>query len=236
MNIEKIYQDVEILKIENKKLQEELFNEKQQRLEISVVLVEILEKLKTLNIEININKEEVNVSLASTIQPETLTIDIDDTVKEKESLVSTLLDKESILSSMNKESLKDARELEENIENNKLSIEKRNIMNTIVDDIDILSDNDSLLSESEKDIIQSPKINQSVPPLPSNLRQSPMTPIQTLIVETKEEEKPIESIKRNETKIDYKKMKVADLKKLCKEKGIKGFSKMKKQQLIDLLE
>ena len=36
--------------------------------------------------------------------------------------------------------------------------------------------------------------------------------------------------------INYKKIKVVDLKKLCKTRGIKGYSKLKKQQLIDILE
>ena len=36
--------------------------------------------------------------------------------------------------------------------------------------------------------------------------------------------------------IDYKKMKVTELKKLCKERGIKGYSKLKKKELINLLD
>lgn len=35
--------------------------------------------------------------------------------------------------------------------------------------------------------------------------------------------------------VNYKKMKVGDLKKLCKEKGIKGYSKLKKNEVIELL-
>jgi len=35
--------------------------------------------------------------------------------------------------------------------------------------------------------------------------------------------------------IDYSKMKLNDLKKICKEKGIKGYSKLKKNKIIDLL-
>jgi len=35
---------------------------------------------------------------------------------------------------------------------------------------------------------------------------------------------------------NYKKMKVVELKKECKKRGIKGYSKLKKQQLIDVLE
>jgi hypothetical protein len=36
--------------------------------------------------------------------------------------------------------------------------------------------------------------------------------------------------------INYKKMKVPELKKLCKKRKIKGYSKLKKQQLIDILK
>jgi len=36
--------------------------------------------------------------------------------------------------------------------------------------------------------------------------------------------------------INYKKMKVVELKKLCKSRGIKGYSKLKKHQLIDILK
>jgi hypothetical protein len=36
--------------------------------------------------------------------------------------------------------------------------------------------------------------------------------------------------------INYKKMKVVDLKKLCKKRKIKGYSKLKKQQLLDILQ
>lgn len=43
------------------------------------------------------------------------------------------------------------------------------------------------------------------------------------------------SIEKTDTLKDYKKMKVNELKKLCKEKGIKGYSKLKKDQLIELL-
>ena len=35
--------------------------------------------------------------------------------------------------------------------------------------------------------------------------------------------------------MDYSKMKVKELKKLCKERKIKGYSKLKKKELIKLL-
>jgi len=36
-------------------------------------------------------------------------------------------------------------------------------------------------------------------------------------------------------KMDYSKMKVKELKKICKEKKIKGYSKLKKKELIEVL-
>lgn len=36
--------------------------------------------------------------------------------------------------------------------------------------------------------------------------------------------------------MDYLKMSVIELKKICKEKGIKGYSKMKKRELINKLQ
>ena len=36
--------------------------------------------------------------------------------------------------------------------------------------------------------------------------------------------------------MDYSKMKIKELKKLCKERKIKGYSKLKKKELIKLLD
>lgn len=40
----------------------------------------------------------------------------------------------------------------------------------------------------------------------------------------------------NDNSINYRKMKIVDLKKLCKNKGLKNYSKLKKEDLIKLLE
>lgn len=72
-------------------------------------------------------------------------------------------------------------------------------------------------------------IDTTEPPLPSNLRKSPMTPPPQEEDEEVKEEKPVENV-------NYSKMKVAELKKLCKERKIKGYSKMKKKELVELLE
>lgn len=55
------------------------------------------------------------------------------------------------------------------------------------------------------------------------------------IEEEKVEEQKVEE-ETVEENINYSKMKVGDLKKLCKERGIKGFSKMKKKELVELLQ
>ena len=58
-------------------------------------------------------------------------------------------------------------------------------------------------------------------PLPPNLSTTPMPEPSSFI-------EPV-------VVINYKKMKVIQLKKLCKTRGIKGYSKLKKKQLIELL-
>ncbi len=50
-------------------------------------------------------------------------------------------------------------------------------------------------------------------------------------VEVKKEEKEVKSPAK-ETKEDYSKLSLADLKKVAKEKGIKGYSTMKKDELL----
>ena len=55
-------------------------------------------------------------------------------------------------------------------------------------------------------------------------------------VETKTEEKPKEVIVNKETKIDLNILTVAELRELAKKKEIKGYSKMKKEELIENLK
>ena len=52
--------------------------------------------------------------------------------------------------------------------------------------------------------------------------------------EVVEEEKPKKATKKEE-KVDYSKMTVAELKKIAKEKGISGYSTMKKDELVSSL-
>ena len=59
--------------------------------------------------------------------------------------------------------------------------------------------------------------------------------------ETKEDDKEIKEIMINENKpknnksIDYNKYKIRQLKEICKEKGIRGYSKLRKAEIIDLI-
>lgn len=50
------------------------------------------------------------------------------------------------------------------------------------------------------------------------------------------EEKPIPIEEKTTEQVNYSLMKVTELKKLCKERKIKGYSKLKKKELIELLE
>lgn len=128
--------------------------------------------------------------------------------------------------------------------------EKKEIMNQTYNDLDLLSDeeveevpdveeelnsNDSELiitdNDDEKEectdsnipAAPSPTPVQNEAPLPTNLSTSPLPEPMNAEEEEEEEE------------VNYKKMKVGELKKLCKTKGIKGYSKLKKKQLIELL-
>ena len=63
-------------------------------------------------------------------------------------------------------------------------------------------------------------LNIDAPPLPPNLSTSPMPIVEEVV----------------EVVFNYKKMKVKELKAECKRRGIKGYSKLKKKQLIELLQ
>ncbi|MBQ1495896.1 MAG: 30S ribosomal protein S2 [Bacilli bacterium] len=54
--------------------------------------------------------------------------------------------------------------------------------------------------------------------------------------EVKEEKKETKKAEKKETKVDFEKLTVAELKEMAKEKGIEGYSKLKKAELIDALK
>ncbi len=131
--------------------------------------------------------------------------------------------------------------------------EKKEIMNQNYNDLDLLSDNEEIevqddvveeinSNDSELIIVEnddekreevnyhmpkapSPTPIQNEAPLPTNLSTSPLPEP----MNAEEEEEVAEE------EVNYKKMKVGELKKLCKAKGIKGYSKLKKKQVIELL-
>ena len=169
------------------------------------------------SLELTFDEEQV-VSLAPTIVDEEQVVSLAPTIVDEEQVVSlapTIVDEEVLLD------------------------QKFEKMNQIYDDLDLLSDNEEyeeneetseliLIDEDNEELSEDSSIPipppptpvvQQVAPLPSNLSTSPMP----------------EFIEVVEEVINYKKTKVSELKKLCKTRGFKGYSKLKKQQLIDLL-
>jgi len=205
--INQLVEDINMLKIKNENLENQLFSERKQRLEMSVIMVEILETLKKNNIEINMNKVDKKVK--------------EENIKnEKEQIVSNIVEDYDTLSDD---------DITEELNNN--------LPETLIDDIseDIednivkppsprrkkLNNTQQKLETNELVIVE----NYDEPPLPPNLDTSPMTP------ENEIEDENVETVET----YNYKKMKVGELKKLCKKRGFKGFSKLKKDQLIELL-
>jgi hypothetical protein len=146
---------------------------------------------------------------------------------------------------------------EEEKEEDTIMEQKLHVMNETYDDLDLLSDNEELEEEvvNENQISVNPEtyelvvepvvepvvvelvvepvvddvnelteqvenLNIDAPPLPPNLSTSPMPIVEEIV----------------EVVINYKKMKVKELKAECKKRGIKGYSKLKKKQLIELLQ
>ena len=101
----------------------------------------------------------------------------------------------------------------------------------------ILEDLDDFVQEEyDEDIkiedtpIPAPVIDTTEAPLPLNLCLSPMTPVNEPVIEEPiVEESVVEEI-------DYSKMKVKELKALCKSMKIKKYSKLKKAELISMIK
>ena len=233
--VKQLKEDIEFLKKQNKELQFEVQNEKDQRIEMSVVLVDILKTLKEYNITIVRHEEKIEEIVEETQKddeetqqslPPTFSLEL-----TQQSLAPTVIDEPTPKQSLPPTIIDEPTPIE-NVEETK----KVELVSTLVDDFDILSDNEEL--EEEKSpilslVVNEPEIDMTKPPLPNNLIMSPMTPKNEEVEEQVEEEQVEEE--QVEEVVNYKKMKVNELKKMCKERGIKGYSKMKKQELIDLL-
>jgi hypothetical protein len=223
----------QIARIERLEQENVLLNQKVE--ELTQKFEESMRFIQTLKIMYEMQHPE-NVSLASTIV---------DTQEEDE--YTEPEDNESLELSLDLT-------MENEIE------EKKEIMNQTYNDLDLLSDNEEVEDEEinllqnqiavmnldseliinenddEKDDEKeeadsdipappSPTPIQNEAPLPTNLSTSPLPEP----MNAEEEEEVAEE------EVNYKKMKVGELKKLCKTKGIKGYSKLKKKQLIELL-
>ena len=200
-----------------------------QKLNDSISFINTLRVMYEMKHPVEEEPKSTAVSLASTIVDEEepsleLTFDEEQVV----SLASTIVDEEEVVS------------LAPTIVDEEVLLDQKfEKMNQIYDDLDLLSDNEEyeeneetseliLIDEDNEELSEDSSIPipppptpvvQQVAPLPSNLSTSPMP----------------EFIEVVEEVINYKKTKVSELKKLCKTRGFKGYSKLKKQQLIDLL-
>ena len=82
------------------------------------------------------------------------------------------------------------------------------------------------------------KVAPKPTPVPKKVETAPVKPTVKVekAVEVKKENVTAKVVKKVEAKVDISKMKVAELKALAKDKGIKGYSKLKKAELIDALK
>ena len=254
--VKELTKDIEILKKQNKELQYEIQTEKLQRIEMSVVLVDILKTLKKHNIVIKKEEEKIEEVLDDSLDLD-LTQNVNHTSSVKQSLATTIVDtpvNQSLATTIVDTPV--TKIVKDEIK------EKEKMVSTIVDDFDILSDNEDLEEEVKPTINTEPETEMSKPPLPSNLITSPITPKEEeafeekvmlvgtkwvsnyvvkeeVVEEVKEEvvEEVKEEVVEEEDRpvINYKKIKVPELKRMCKKAGFKGYSKLKKQELINLL-
>ncbi len=104
-----------------------------------------------------------------------------------------------------------------------------NVMEDLDEYVSEEYDEDITIPKTPKPKTPELKIDTTEPPLPSNLSMSPMTPTRPEIVEPE-----LEAVV--EEAVNYSKMKVKELKALCKSRGIKKYSKLKKAELIALLQ
>ena len=305
MQIKQLQQDVEILKKQNIQLQEELANEKDERIKMSMILCNIIEKLNEKGIKICEEKEKVEVVEEIEDPDYNLTPENEEETDDEKSLPASPYNEEQEKRMKAIEEIVNTEEFLKSSKTTKELFEKSDKyiqMNKVVDSLDNLSDNEdfddksvdlaltpkeqtqlslnltitpqpvkeetpktysqlpeTLVSEPPVELPPTvpatptpvveekqptpvveekqptpvveekqpkPTVDVNCPPLPSNLRTSPMTPPAEEVVE----EEPVEE------QINYSKMKVGELKKMCKERGIKGYSKLKKKQLIELLQ
>lgn len=225
MNIEKLQEDIKILKFQNEKLQEDLSHEKDERIKITALLCHIcnvleengfsLEKKddekiedKTLSPKPVNKKEEIMSSLVEGIDELSDNEDFDEELNEQLPLLSLDLGQE--------ENELRYTQLPETLVDEDVDINHTNEMSEIELEATLVDDIEKEMSELV--------IDTNLPPLPSNISKSPMSP------PSENEEEMVEE------NINYSKMKVSELKKLCKEKGVKGYSKLKKKQLIEELQ
>jgi len=197
--------------------------------ELTQKFEESMRFIQTLKIMYEMQHPE-NVSLASTIvdddeqytEPEddlSLDLTMENEIEEKKEIMNQTYNDLDLLS--DNEEVEDE---EINLLQNQIAVMNLD-SELIINENDDEKDDEKEEADSDIPAPPSPTPIQNEAPLPTNLSTSPLPEP----MNAEEEEEVAEE------EVNYKKMKVGELKKLCKTKGIKGYSKLKKKQLIELL-
>ncbi|SVA26958.1 uncharacterized protein METZ01_LOCUS79812 [marine metagenome] len=217
----------QIARIERLEQENVLLNQKVE--ELTQKFEESMRFIQTLKIMYEMQHPE-NVSLASTIvdddeqytEPEddlSLDLTMENEIEEKKEIMNQTYNDLDLLS--DNEEVEDE---EINLLQNQIAVMNLD-SELIINENDDEKDDEKEEADSDIPAPPSPTPIQNEAPLPTNLSTSPLPEP----MNAEEEEEVAEE------EVNYKKMKVGELKKLCKTKGIKGYSKLKKKQLIELL-